>query len=128
VLPIVVAALHARAGLIEQPELHVHPAIQLGLGDLFIEAALREGLRGPLLVETHSEHLMLRVLRRIRQTTDGELPGDCPPFSPDRVCVSYVDQGPYGARIYRHPITADGDWEERWPNGFFTERRREVLG
>ena len=42
--------------------------------------------------------------------------------------MSYVDQGPYGARIYRHPITADGDWEERWPNGFFTERRREVLG
>ncbi|MCX4246618.1 AAA family ATPase [Paraliomyxa miuraensis] len=127
VLPIVVAALHARAGLIEQPELHVHPAIQVGLGDLFIEAALRDGGQGPMMIETHSEHLILRVLRRIRQTTDGELPDGSPGFSPDQLSVSCVEQGPFGTRIYRRHATADGDWSERWPSGFFPERREEVL-
>ena len=43
-IPVVVAALRAQSGIlaIEQPELHVHPAIQVGFGDLFIRAA---GLR-----------------------------------------------------------------------------------
>ena len=39
-VPVVVSALRAQDGLlaIEQPELHVHPAIQVGMGDLFIRA------------------------------------------------------------------------------------------
>src|SRR6185312_7157497 len=75
-IPVVVAALRQQEGIlaIEQPELHVQPAIQVGLGDLFIRAAGIEqgGLRieKALLIETHSEHLMLRLLRRIRETTD----------------------------------------------------------
>jgi len=127
VLPVIVAALHARSGLIEQPELHVHPAVQVGLGDLFIEAAIGDGGRHPMLVETHSEHLMLRVLRRIRQTTDGELPEGIARFSNDQLSVSYVENGPYGVRIYRLRVDEDGDFEDRWPNGFFGERAEELL-
>ena len=39
-VPVVVAALRKRDGIlaIEQPELHIHPAIQVGIGDLFIRA------------------------------------------------------------------------------------------
>ena len=68
-VPVIVAALEAPPGLslIEQPELHVHPAIQLGLGDLFIEAATHDKGSRVLMVETRSEHLVLRVLRRIRE-------------------------------------------------------------
>jgi len=50
--------------LMEQPEIHLHPRAQADLGDLFI--ALAEQKRS-LIVETHSEHLMLRLRRRIAE-------------------------------------------------------------
>lgn len=127
VLPVVVAALHARTGLVEQPELHVHPAVQVGLGDLLIEAALRDGGRHLMLVETHSEHLMLRILRRVRQTSRGDLPAEAPACAPDQLSVLYVEQGPHGVRIYRQQVTDKGDFRDRWPNGFFHERGDELL-
>jgi AAA domain, putative AbiEii toxin, Type IV TA system len=79
-IPVIVGCLRDHQGIlaIEQPELHVHPAIQVGLGDLFIQAVQaresRVGAGKTLLVETHSEHIMLRLLRRIRETTENELP------------------------------------------------------
>jgi hypothetical protein len=128
-LPVIVAALEGRAGLalVEQPELHVHPAVQVGLGDLFIDAATRENGRRTMLVETHSEHLILRLLRRIRQTTEGELPEGTPPFTPEQLSVLYVESQPDGVRILRLRVDADGDFKDRWPKGFFAERREELL-
>src|SRR5205085_5722076 len=79
-IPVIVGCLRSQHGIlaIEQPELHVHPAIQVGLGDLFIQAVQarenRVGADKTLLIETHSEHIMLRLLRRIRETTENELP------------------------------------------------------
>lgn len=70
VLPVVVAAQDGSASVvcIEQPELHIHPAVQVGLGDLFIDGAVNQGLS--FLIETHSEHLILRLLRRIREAAE----------------------------------------------------------
>ncbi len=65
--------------LIEQPEIHLHPAHQAELGDIFIRSALGEQ-KNTLLLETHSENLILRILRRIRETTDNELPEGFPPI------------------------------------------------
>lgn len=68
VLPILVLGLYAPPGsvvLVEQPELHLHPAAQVGLGDVFIELARHRDLQ--FLVETHSEHLLLRLQRRIAE-------------------------------------------------------------
>ncbi|MEA1869810.1 MAG: AAA family ATPase [Euryarchaeota archaeon] len=50
--------------LMEQPEIHLHPRAQADLGDMFI--ALAEQKKS-LIVETHSEHLMLRLRRRIAE-------------------------------------------------------------
>lgn len=129
ILPVIVAALdpQARLALVEQPELHVHPAVQVGLGDLFIEAATQVSGRRTLLIETHSEHLILRLLRRIRQTTDGELPKDALPFSPEQLSVLYVEAHPDGVRIQRLRVDEEGEFKDRWPRGFFAERREELL-
>lgn len=69
VLPVILQAMLAPAGslvIIEQPELHLHPSAQAELGDLFISAA-KQGVR--FLIETHSEHLLYRLQRRIAETT-----------------------------------------------------------
>lgn len=90
---------------IEQPELHVHPAIQVGLGDLFIEAVqTREGwvgTRKTLLIETHSEHIMLRLLRRIRETTEKELPPGVVGLSANDLSVIYVESADGVVRLKR---------------------------
>jgi len=68
VLPVLVTCFASADKIIamEQPEIHLHPALQAELGDVFIEAALGER-RNTLLIETHSEHLILRILKRIRE-------------------------------------------------------------
>lgn len=128
-IPVVVAALEGRGGLslVEQPEIHVHPAVQVGLGDLFIDAVSRDGSHRTLFIETHSEHLILRLLRRIRQTTEKELAENAPSFSEDKLSVLYVESLPDGVRVRRLRVDERGEFKDRWPKGFFAERMEELL-
>ena len=114
--------------LIEQPEIHLHPAHQAELGDLFIRSALGEQ-RNTFLLETHSEHLILRILRRIRETTEKGTPSDpdIPPIRPEDVSVLYVQPNKSGARVIEIPVTEDGDFARNWPGGFFSERVEDLF-
>jgi predicted ATPase len=127
VLPVVVAVLEPSASLvaIEQPELHIHPAVQVGLGDLLIKGAKEKGIS--FLIETHSEHLILRLLRRIRETAEGELPPGAITLKPDDVCVVYVQPGEGGVKLVPLPIDETGEFTTRWPKGFFDERAEELF-
>lgn len=127
ILPVVVAALDSRASLVcvEQPELHVHPAVQVGLGDLFIEGAVNQGLS--FLIETHSEHLILRLLRRIREAHEGELKEGSSEIDPNDVAVHCLSREAGVVKVDRIPITPDGDFTKRWPQGFFDERGAELF-
>ena len=127
ILPVVVAALDPdRRGItaIEQPELHVHPRMQVELGDLFAQGVDRGGV---FLIETHSEHLMLRLLRRIEETHGGELPEGKPPLKPDQVSVVFVEQ--VDREVNATPLRIDetGEFKDRWPHGFFEERDDELF-
>ena len=128
VLPVLVSAYASTGKLIaiEQPEIHLHPALQAELGDVFLESALGES-GNRFLIETHSEHLILRILRRIRETSEGDLRPDATPVRPEDVAVLYVQPGPEGAEIIELPITPDGDFEQLWPDGFFDERAAELF-
>ncbi|MDE2692337.1 MAG: DUF3696 domain-containing protein [Acidobacteriota bacterium] len=125
-LPVLVAAFASSDKwiAIEQPEIHLHPALQAELGDVFLESALGEA-GNRFLIETHSEHLMLRILRRIRETSDGEEVGF--PVKPEDVAVLYVEPGSEGAEVVHIPITPDGDFAHPWPDGFFDEREEELF-
>ena len=128
VLPVLVLAYACQNSLvaIEQPEIHVHPALQAELGDVFIESALGPR-KNTFLIETHSEHLMLRILRRIREQTEGEADPGLPSIRPTDVSVLYVDPRGSDTIVKAIPITKDGDFAERWPAGFFTEREKELF-
>jgi predicted ATPase len=111
---------------VEQPEIHVHPKLQADLGDLLVE-----GIKGhygnQFIIETHSEHLILRLLRRIRETTEGELTDENLQLKPEDVSILYVRTEAEGSTIRQIPITPDGDFAIKWPNGFFTERAKELF-
>jgi hypothetical protein len=139
-IPVVVLAIDQRTGLaaIEQPELHIHPAIQVRLGDLFVQQITTDSSRR-FLLETHSEHLLLRLLRRIRETSEGDLPPGHPGLKPEQVSVIYVKASPEveggqgegdGAPHLRlHPLRIDetGEFIDCWPRGLFDERAEELF-
>lgn len=133
VLPIVVAALTKAHGLvaIEQPELHIHPAFQVELGSLFIEAIRKTNDESPtgltFLLETHSEYLMLRLLRRIADTSAQELKPDDAPLSPDDISVCYAETTKDGLKLHTLRVNEEGDFIDRWPQGFFPERSKELF-
>jgi len=125
-LPVIVVALHSKNGIvaIEQPELHIHPAFQVALGDLFISQIKEKDVC--FLLETHSEHLLLRLMRRIRETSDGELPPDTHDLKPDELAIHYVEQLDSGMQITSIRVDKEGDFIDKWPCGFFPERFEEL--
>lgn len=132
-IPIVVGCLTGGISLlaVEQPELHVHPALQVAMGDLLVHSAFgnqHDFLSGKsLLVETHSEHVMLRLLRRIRETSEGELPPGAPALTPDAVSVIYVEAEEDCVRFYSLRVDEEGEFVDHWPRGFFDERAEELF-
>lgn len=102
---------------IEQPELHLHPAMQAELGDLFIEFSRRSGLQ--IIAETHSEALLLRLIKRLR---DKEIP-------PDEVAVIYVDSDPVAKSNYASnlEISPANDFMVDMPLSFSSIRLRDSL-
>ena len=132
-IPVIVGCLRDKAGLliIEQPELHIHPAIQVKLGDLFIYATQSEkdyvNSGKSLLIETHSEHIILRMLRRIRETSANELPPGAIGLKPEDLSVIYVDKTEQGVQLRSLRVDEEGEFIDRWPKGFFGERTEELF-
>src|SRR5262249_32007801 len=91
VIPVLVHARAASDALIaiEQPEIHLHPALQAELGDVLIQSALGEQ-KNTFILETHSEHLILRVLRRIRECSATAARPNGVVITPEDVAVLFV--------------------------------------
>jgi hypothetical protein len=116
-LPFVVQALATQHQIIsiEQPEVHIHPRLQADLGDLLAQA-ISKPYWHRFIIETHSEHLLLRLQRLVREKK----------LSPDDVAVVFVSRGSDGARTLRLRLDDRGDFLDEWPGGFFPERLREL--
>lgn len=74
VLPVLVQCCYAPEGsviIFEQPEIHLHPRVQAALADVFIDTVIERNVQ--ILVESHSEHLLRRLQRRIAEE---RLPND----------------------------------------------------
>ena len=125
-VPVVVTALadsnHTIA--IEQPELHLHPRLQANLGDLLVTAALGEQ-KHRVIVETHSELIPLRIMRRIRDTVSGRLPQHLPQVTADDVAIYYVEPVGSACVVHQLELGEEGDLLDPWPEGFFEEGFRE---
>jgi hypothetical protein len=125
VLPILTSLWASDTSFIEQPELHLHPAAQCELGDVFI-AATYQGKS--CVVESHSEHLLLRILRRIRETEAGKaIPSELH-FRPEQLRVYYFHpDGKGSTQVINIRMDHRGELLTEWPGGFFSERDRELF-
>jgi predicted ATPase len=100
--------------IVEQPELHLHPQLQGELADVAVNSVngnFRDHELGPVVVlETHSEAILLRVLRRIREGI----------IDPKKVAFYFVDRLPGSDSSYvdRMEINSDGEFTRPWPLSF----------
>lgn len=118
VLPLIVQCLAGenQTITIEQPEVHIHPRLQADLGNLLADS-IAEPRSNSFIIETHSEHLMLRMQRLVRE---GRL-------KPSDISVLYVRRGTDGSTVERLHLDEDGDFVDEWPGGFFPERLKELF-
>lgn len=115
VLPIIIESIISDRDpllMIEEPAVHLHPKAQSTLGDLFIEIANEDKT---IIVETHSEHLIRRIQRRIAENI----------ISKEDVIFYYVKIGKEGSELQELRIDEDG-FIENIPEGFFDENYEEA--
>lgn len=117
ILPVFVLCYYVPEGstiLLEHPEIHLHPSVQAGLADVLIDVVEERGVQ--VIVESHSEHLLRRLQRRIAERV----------IEHDKTALyfCYLEQGI--SRIERLELDVFGAISN-WPKGFFGDEMGDVL-
>ena len=116
VLPVLVLLYYVPEGstvLMEQPEIHLHPAVQSGLADVMLNVAEVRDLQ--IVVESHSEHLMRRLQRRVAEEK----------ASSEDVQLYFVSLDKGVAHASDLHLNMWGE-VENWPPNFFGDEMGEV--
>lgn len=127
ILPVLIQGFSSPPGtilILEQPEIHLHPRAQAELGDMLLAISQR-GVR--LLVETHSEHLLLRLRRRIAESQLDHK--NTPILRPEDTAIYYVERQGQQSETYRVEIDRMGEFidpPERFQS-FFSDDYEETL-
>jgi predicted ATPase len=116
VLPIIVAALAAKEGdllLIENPEVHLHPAGQALMGQFLAEVAAA-GVQ--VLVESHSDHLLNGIRRAVKSEK----------ISPSAVALHFFKPRDEDGEQVTTPILDSTGNIDHWPAGFFDQLDKDL--
>ena len=116
VLPAIVLLYHVPEGstvLMEQPEIHLHPAVQSGLADVMLNVASARNVQ--MIVESHSEHLMRRLQRRV---AEGEA-------TSEDVKLYFVSTDKGVSHVSDLTLNEWGEIED-WPDNFFGDEMGEI--
>jgi predicted ATPase len=116
ILPVIVLCFYVPEGstvILEQPEIHLHPAVQASLADVLIDVHRKR--RVQVLVESHSEHLLRRLQRRIAEQK----------LSKDEVAFYFCEAGDRGSRLTPLDVDLFGRISN-WPKEFFGDEFEEM--
>ncbi|MBC6935335.1 MAG: DUF3696 domain-containing protein [Chloroflexi bacterium] len=112
ILPVITLLFFVPEGsivLLEQPELHLHPGAQAHLADLLLHVAETRKLQ--VIVESHSEHLLRRLQRRIAEVESAFA-------TPENIKMYFCEKGSGGSTI--RPVDVDIFGQIlNWPENFF---------
>ena len=113
VLPVVTLATIAKANsinIIEQPELHLHPAAHANVAELIGQSAKEH--HNVFVVESHSKNLLLGFQKMIVNKKVS--------FTPDDIAIYYVKDTDEGSTLQRIHVDEKGEFDD-WPLGVFSE-------
>lgn len=124
VLPVLVQCFYAPPNsiiIMEQPEIHLHPSAQAALADVLIEV-IKSKQDGKdrniqLIIETHSEHFLRRLQRRIAEDT----------ISRDKVSAYFANTSTYPTKLEQLEIDLFGNIQN-WPEHFFGDDAGDIAG
>jgi predicted ATPase len=116
ILPVLVLCFYVPEGstvILEQPEIHLHPAVQAGLADVLIDAWQKRKVQ--VLLESHSEHLLRRLQRRVAE--EG--------VPKDDIGLFFCSMGERGSRLTALNLDLFGTITN-WPKEFFGDEFGEI--
>ncbi len=116
VFPIIIEGLRMPVTstlITESPEAHLHPKMQMQLADFFISLALSSK---NVIVETHSDHIVNRLVRRIIEDEQFDLK--------DKIAIYFINPSEEGAIVEEVKIDEDRGIVN-WPDGFFDQTANE---
>ena len=116
ILPAIVLCYYAPEGsiiILEQPEIHLHPAVQAGLADVFIDAVKSRNIQ--IIFESHSEHLLKRLQRRIAEQE----------IKPDTTALYFCESNNGSSSLTPLDVDLYGNILN-WPKDFFGNQFEEM--
>ncbi len=120
ILPVLVLCYYVPEGstiIFEQPEIHLHPSVQSGLADVFIDVIKTRNIQ--IILESHSEHLLHRLQRRIAEEKDGLTNQD--------VKLYFCNSAPDGSsKLTSLQIDPFGNIAN-WPENFFGDEMGDLF-
>jgi predicted ATPase len=103
--------------ILEQPELHLHPAAHGDLAELFAKSAKENNQI--FIIETHSENMLLRLRKLIVENDFG--------FTKDDIVIYWLEEAEFkGQELMEITINEDGVLSD-WRDGVFDEGLKEIL-
>ena len=117
VLPVLILCYYAPEGsilILEQPEAHLHPKVQSDLADVLIDVMKNRNVQ--IILESHSEHLLLRLMRRIAEED----------ISADQTALYFCQINDGTSEIERLNMDEYGNIRN-WPQDFFGDSTGELI-
>lgn len=118
VLPVLVLCYYAPPGstlIFEQPEIHLHPAVQSILADVFIDVMRHRNIQ--LIIESHSEHLLRRLQLRIAEGQE---------ITKEQIAFYFCELENGKSKIDELEIDVFGNIRN-WPRDFFGDLTGDLL-
>ncbi len=100
--------------ILEQPEIHLHPKVQSDLADVLIDVVKNRNVQ--IILESHSEHLLLRLMRRIAEED----------ISADQTALYFCQINDGTSEIERLNMDGYGNISN-WPQDFFGDSTGELV-
>jgi len=116
ILPVLTICYYVPEGstiLLEQPEIHLHPTVQAGLADVFIDAIKKRKVQ--IILESHSEHLLRRLQTRISEEK----------LSNDETALYFCEMQDGKSKLRHLDVDLYGHITN-WPEGFFGDDFKEM--